>query len=233
MNRQNENGNAIFLIIMGVALFAALGYAFTSSNRSSTNLVTDEQATAYANQIIAYGNEIKQAVKRLQLRGCDDTEIGFDNNIFKFNNGTNITGNGHNPNTNSDKCRIFKVEGGGLMPRILPAQALSLISTSPNSPQEGNWRAWEASIENVGSDENEIVYVSGFISEKVCSKINQLLNVTDGSIPIASGSIQIYAGSFNAGTWAVEPEFNGHSSFCYGLPAKPGVYNYLVSVLVR
>ncbi len=102
----NERGNAIFMILVAVALFAALGYAVTNSSRTSTTLLTDEEATAYANQMMAYGNEVKTVVRRLQLRGCDETEISFENNI--------VTGY-INPNApSSNKCHVFDIAGGGL-----------------------------------------------------------------------------------------------------------------------
>ncbi|MEM9470135.1 MAG: hypothetical protein AAF988_08225 [Pseudomonadota bacterium] len=107
-NQKNkaESGNVIVIILLAVGLFAALNYAFTSSSRTSSGFISDAQAEAYASEIIAYGNEVKQAVKRLQLRGCSDTEISFENNV--------VSGytNSNSPTDNS--CHIFDVAGGGL-----------------------------------------------------------------------------------------------------------------------
>lgn len=106
-NQNNlEHGNAIFMILIGIALFAALGYAFTSSSRVSTTLLTDEQATTAANQIIAYGNEVKNAVQRMTLRGCDDNEISFENNV--------VAGYTNAGAPSSNKCHLFQGAGGGL-----------------------------------------------------------------------------------------------------------------------
>lgn len=107
MNTKNpEQGSAIIWILIAVALFAALNFAFNSGSRTSTSVLDDAEASAYANQIIAYGNEVKAAVKRLQLRGCSDTEISFENNVL-----AGYT----NPNAPTNKsCHVFDIAGGGL-----------------------------------------------------------------------------------------------------------------------
>ncbi len=111
MNKKNEisnkeSGSAILWILVAVSLFAALNYAFNSSSRTSTSLITDAEAEAYANQIIQYGNAVKAAVKRLQLRGCSDTEISFENNIVAGYENLNAPDDG--------SCDIFNTAGGGL-----------------------------------------------------------------------------------------------------------------------
>jgi len=109
MNKNTtQNGNAIALILIAVALFAALGYAFSNTSRTSTSFITDEEVHAYANQIIAYGTDVKSAVQRLQLRGCDDTQINFENSISLINY-TNTT-----PSPTDRSCHVFDNNGGGL-----------------------------------------------------------------------------------------------------------------------
>lgn len=163
MNKTSENiserGNAIFMIILGVALFAALSYAFTSSNRTSTSLVTDEEATAAANQIIAYGNAVKQTVKRLQLRGCDDTEISFENNIVASY---------INPNApSSNKCNVFDIAGGGLTWQTF--DEAEVIFSGANVVN---------GIRNDSSTETgtELAFFVRDLAASICIKINDTLN---------------------------------------------------------
>jgi len=190
MNRQTENGNAIFLIIMGVALFAALGYAFTSSNRSSTTLVTDEQANAYANQIIAYSNEIKQTVKRLQLRGCNDTEISFEND----------TVSGYtNPNApTSKKCHVFDIAGGGLSYNLIAENKMDQSQSA-----EGFYRQvvffGGLRVTDIKSTSTELLMYVPFLNQTICQKINDNFNL---------GTIEndVFGGGGGGGT------FNGESN---------------------
>ena len=106
MNRNSENGNVIVFIFIAIALLGALTFTFTSSNRTSTGVLTGAQADAYASQITAYGHDVKQAVKRVMLRGCDETEVSFENSLE-----SGYT----NPNApNNESCHVFSKNGGGL-----------------------------------------------------------------------------------------------------------------------
>jgi len=78
---KNERGNVIFLILIAIGLFAALSFSFSKGNRGSTTIIDKEQATLIATEIINYARSIKNAVHELQINGCDDTEISFENGI--------------------------------------------------------------------------------------------------------------------------------------------------------
>ncbi len=181
MKLENQNGNAIFMIILGVALFAALGYAFMGSTRTSTTLLTDEQATAYANQIIAYGNEVKNAVKRLQLRGCDDDEMSFENNIVAgYINATAPT---------SKKCHVFDAAGGGLSwGNFQDLNASDLIFTADNV------------INNLGAA--HLILALQNLDQQICIKLNQKINPTLGTNPPSDSgtwSTTKFDGTYSAG----------------------------------
>ena len=71
----NTQGNALFLILIAVALFAALSYAVTNSSRGGSG-VDKEQAEIAASQFIQYVGSIEQAVNRLKvINGCEDRLI--------------------------------------------------------------------------------------------------------------------------------------------------------------
>ncbi len=101
-----QNGSVIMWVLIAVGLMAALSYAFMGSSRNSTSMISNTQAEAYASEIIAYGNEVKSAVKRLQLRGCSDTEISFENNV--------VSGYTNSNSPPDSSCHVFDIAGGGL-----------------------------------------------------------------------------------------------------------------------
>lgn len=183
--RRNDNngecGNAIFMILLGVALFAALGYAFMGSSRTSTTLLTDEQATTYANQIIAYSNEVKNAVKRLQLRGCDDDEISFENNVVAGYENTNAP--------TSKKCHVFDIAGGGVSwGNFQDLNAEDLIFTADNV------------IDNLGTA--HLILATQNIPDGVCAKLNQKINpslTTNPPSDTGTWSITKFDGDYSAG----------------------------------
>ena len=174
MNMNTQNGNAIIWIFIAVGLFAALGYAFTSSTRTSTNVITDAQAQSYAQEIIAYGNEVKQAIKRLQLRGCSDTEISFENDV--------VSGY-ENPNAPTNKtCHVFDIAGGGLSWNSENSAWFDSNAGCVGSfwchefTFEGTNKAPGVGTDSNGTDSMELTIRLAGISSNICEKINELSN---------------------------------------------------------
>lgn len=178
-NQKYESGNVIVWILVVVGLMAGLSYAFTSSSRSSSSMLTDTQAEAYASEIIAYGNELKSAVKRLRLRGCNETEVSFENNVSSLNNYANA----NSPTDNS--CHVFDLNGGGLSFKIMPKAA---FIDSPYGDQEPEFKAGH----NVGESETSATDLHVQIHDlklEVCLKINELLDVNNPSgVPPEDGN---------------------------------------------
>ncbi len=105
--KRSENGSALVYILIAIALMAALAYNITSNSRSGSSMLTEEQAALAATEIIAYGNVVEQAVQKLKLRGCSDTEISFENPFT-----TDDYSNSNAPADNS--CHVFDTSGGNI-----------------------------------------------------------------------------------------------------------------------
>jgi len=172
MKQNTQNGNAIVLILVAIALFAALGVAFSNTSRTSSSFLSDAEAEAYANQIIAYGNDVKSAVKRLQLRGCSDTEISFENNV--------VSGY-ENPNSPTDKsCHVFDVAGGGLQWQEAPPP---YANTGPLF-YEGKFNfirgtEWNGNGTTCGNETcGDLIMFLSFLDENICGIINNKLGYT-------------------------------------------------------
>lgn len=127
MNKQS--GNVVFIILLAVAVFAALAYAFTQGSRGNVTMMTAEADKANATGDADYTNAINMAIKRLKLvRGCTDAQISYE------------TPNGFNGNPNAPtdgSCHIFKVNGGGIAFKgndvyTDPCSAVALGGTCPN-----------------------------------------------------------------------------------------------------
>jgi len=187
---EGERGSAIIWIMIAVALFGALGFAFSQGSRSSVNLLTQEQAQTYAKQVVAYGNDVRQAVKRLRLRGCDDTEISFENNIattppYHYTNGTNTN------------CFVFHSDGGGLTFKIQPNDLLDSSQSGYLQYGEpvfsGNTRFQGIGSDCANSTCNELFMIIPYVQDSVCKKINKIVGVENpsGSIPEDDGSFGV------------------------------------------
>jgi hypothetical protein len=177
-----HNGNALFLILIGVALFAALSYAITQSGRGGGSAAR-EQESLTASRIVSYGGQIQQAVTRMKLaNGCADTQlsqVGLQ--------GTNWLG--ENPSAPTDKsCHIFQPAGGGVPATRFPAEAFT-IPTSANWTGSGTYSAWPIGYGAIngcnsitgwgttgGTAGVDLVYELFPISLNTCVSINRGLN---------------------------------------------------------
>lgn len=182
MNRPTERGSVILWILIAVGLFAALGFAFSQGSRTSGSMLTQEQANAYAQQVISYGNDMKQTVRRLSLRGCKDDEFNFANDLYLYTaTDTPAWIQASNTNSPSDKsCNLFDVNGGGMQP----------ISFSfHHSPPTGGLYPGDSYLStiqviDVGTSAADLVLVVMALKTSVCERINEILgtsaNATDG-----------------------------------------------------
>lgn len=76
----------------------------SQGSRTSTSGLSNEKIATYARQIISYGNELKQSVKRLSLGGIGASEISFENPVV---------GTYANANCTQESCKVFSAVGGG------------------------------------------------------------------------------------------------------------------------
>ncbi len=72
-----QRGNALFLILIAVALFAALTYAITQSARSGGNDISREGSIVSAGQLTEMPAAVRQAVERLMITGASASSITF------------------------------------------------------------------------------------------------------------------------------------------------------------
>lgn len=212
-NENNQSGSAILWILVAVALFGALNFAFNSSSRTGTSLLTDTEAEAYANQIIQYGNEVKNAVKRLTLRGCDDTEISFENNIVTTYTNTNAPTN--------RSCHVFDSAGGGL--------------TWGNFTQ---LFTGDIEFENLSTSSPELTLQTSDIQSETCYAINKKLGVDNASNDYedtVTPTPTVFTGAYGTITLSdilgdEVATFSGEKSFCH---EEGGDYFYNLVLIAR
>src|SRR3954466_10752008 len=76
MKNEAERGNALFLVLIAVALFAALSYAITQSGRGGGSGITNEQAQLVAARIIQMANDTRTGIQRMTLTGTANILYG-------------------------------------------------------------------------------------------------------------------------------------------------------------
>lgn len=222
---KNNNGSALFLILIAVVLFAALTYAITQSNRGNANNFSREAASLEANRILSYGNDMRYAVNKLLLKGCSDTEI---------------TINDSNP-----ACNIYGANGGGvailrLYDLMTPASVSATFTYMRNNVEFGSgWMFGRMSILNVGTDgasanNSELMWIMPYIKKETCIRLNERVGVTNpsGNPPIswidAGGG---WNGTYVATTVINTLQLQGKETYCMESNSTSGLY-WFVQVLI-
>lgn len=173
-HKNYQSGNAIVIIFIAIALFAALAVVFNQSSRTSTGFISDAQIETAAKQIISYSNQVKDAVKRLQLRGCADTEISFENTISTLYT---------NPNSPADNsCHVFDTAGGGIKYQVINNE--NLFTTTGGVTGHPRFHG-NNQIANLGSNDadggDELVMRFLKINDALCLAINDQLGIINPS----------------------------------------------------
>lgn len=158
--RSRERGNVLFLILIAVALFAALGFAVSDILRSGNpTTIAGEQARVFAGEIMDYGRNMRQAVQNVKIsNGCRDTEISFENNVE--------TGYVNGANT---ECQVFHPDGGA-MSWVSPANAV-------NDGSEWIY-AGTNHADDIGTSAPDLVMILRNINSNVCDRINAASGIT-------------------------------------------------------
>ena len=164
-----NRGNALFLILIAVALFAALSYAVTNSGRGGGG-IDREQSQIEASQILNYASGVRTAVQRMRVaRGCSRTELNFENTAMVH---PDFWGGSTNTNAPTDgSCDVFGPDGSYYDENIG-----AMITT-------------DVSVEGVGTASTDLLlYITRADSteaQALCTAINNLLKL-DGTY--ASGT---------------------------------------------
>lgn len=101
----SARGNALFLILIAVALFAALSYAVTQSGRGSGSLTRENTALEIA-RIENFASQVQSAITRMKVIGnIPEYLISYEDT---FSNST------ANASCTTTDCKLFEQGGGGV-----------------------------------------------------------------------------------------------------------------------
>lgn len=228
---QKQHGNALFLILIAVALFAALSYAITQTSRGGGS-ITKETNMLAARGLVEYATQLRITIDRMRItNNCSDTEISFEHD------GTSVY---DNPSSPADgRCQVFHTNGGGMDYRNAHAEALL-------SGASGTWVFNTANeVIGVGTDCSgnactELVAQVSRVKRDVCLEINNRLGVDNPSGEPPDES-DIITGGFFTGTYSygallgdAATELQGEFAGClYESTNVPAYYVYYHSLIER
>ena len=217
MNTTSQNGNVLFIILIGIVLFAGLMYAFTESSQNSFSNLDREQAQIVATDILNYGQKVENGVQRLLARGCSELDISFENSISATDY-TNV-----NSTPGEYDCHVFHPEGAGLTYAPPPANSGTGTEWLFNFGNAA-WGVGEA--DGLCSDASciDMVILLGGVQENVCRSLNFLSGITETlgeDIPIDNNTVEEtpFNGTFPSGFNQIrdntDDKFRYKSTGCY------------------
>ncbi len=182
----NERGNALFLILIAVALFAALSYAITNSSRGGGDTSRETEEIAIS-QVLQFANSMSVAIQRLTLFGCADDEITFEDNGGFSHRKSGLAYDYTNLNAPGDEsCHVFSPNGGAVSTQELPENIMVGRDEIADGHMDVNSIFVQPMITlGLGSDTpgdgTDIMLWIGFVRQDVCMRINDRLGVPNPS----------------------------------------------------
>tara|TARA_B100000686_G_scaffold354793_1_gene467269 strand:- start:9375 stop:10046 length:672 start_codon:yes stop_codon:yes gene_type:complete len=220
-----RDGNALFLILIAVALFAALSYAVTNSGRGGGDIRTEQVAIDMA-QVQQYGAVIAQSLMRMRTIGdCDETDISFENpHVTAYSNAGA-----------PDSCKVFHQDGGAVNWQDPPASVWANEGTGFHHESYAFMSGVD--IPGVGGTDEEL-FMTFYVGEdaSLCREINKAVKVGN-TIPVATDyCFGPFVGSYDpAGacantTWT---NLNGITSACVQHAPGSEIYYYYQVIMPR
>jgi hypothetical protein len=236
-----QRGSALFVILVGVVLFAALSYTVAQMMRGGNPMIiNEEKSRLYADELLNYARAMRQSTQNVKINGCADLNISYE--------AAGLTGYTHTPAA-ADACKIFH-EKGGAVNYLVPSTDWLDMNVNPAPALRGQWFFLLgfcvpgvgnalANCETDGTDNETLMAMLPYVRKEVCVEANKLLNVANiGNEPpplIYTGTWALtkYAG---AQSNVVALDTGGKMGGCYegdGSALPAGTYHFFQVLLPR
>lgn len=199
--RKNEHGNALWFILLAVALMAALTAVISRSTDTAEQSGNIERFRVQASAIMRYTSNIREAVNTMRLRGIGEGQIDF-------------TSAGFGGVTCPD-CLLYGSAGGGAgyqspMPDWLD-------SDHSSDATYGQWEfTGNSRVTDIGSANPELIMFLGYLKFGLCAQINAMLDVP-GGIPEDTDNFDVtaFAGTFDDASPETIDNMDGMEAGCF------------------
>jgi hypothetical protein len=180
-NKSSESGNALWFVMLGITLLAALTITITRSSDSVEQSGDFERYRIHATNLMRYTKGIQQAIQEMSLRGVSENDVSFDAPDWGHNDYR------HTP-VQPNKNKIFHQEGAGLAYR--------------NIQQATNWSIFGSHrVDGVETTRNDLI-MQAEVDKNICMQINTILEIDNplGDAPVDPiDAVDEYVGSFADG----------------------------------
>lgn len=145
--RSDEKGNALFLILIAVVLFAALSYAITQSSRGG-GAPNRETSMVASTTLMQYSAAVRTGVTRVLLRNVAPADL-------LFNEPSAFT-------ANTDR-EVFHPDGGGV----------SYQTVDQNTSDSSDWTflVTGGNVTGVGTASDDVLMMLDQVKQPICQRI--------------------------------------------------------------
>ena len=242
----HSRGNALFMILIAVALFAALSYALTQSGRGGAS-INKETARTYASLLLQQSAQISSSLQRMKiLYGCSENKFNLYTDNYVNNAGNPI--NYPNSKANTDgTCDLYSANGGGMAALTISEAAFDMehpdvlnISGKPTAWRPGHLKFDVGQIAGLGTDgpsgtasANDLMIHVNYLNKDTCRAVNELAGVNnpDGDPPVIT--LNGATSPYDEGTFNGTAIWQGYPVSCRTAGASPPVYQYTFVLLER
>ena len=203
-NRDNESGNALWFILLAVALMAVLTMAVSRMSDTTEQNADIERYHIQASGIMRYTAGIKQTVDTMRLRDVSESTMSFENSVTA----TDYS----NANCSGGDCLVFGSAGGGAYYKTPDTGWLD--SAHSGDARYGEWEfTGTNSVLGMSSARPELIMSISYLNAGLCAEINALLNISGVPADADGFDTTAYQGSF-AGASAFD-NMDDHESGCF------------------
>lgn len=177
-----ERGNALFMILLGVLLFAALTYAVQQGFRGGNERLSGTRIEALADDIIMTAAGYEKAVNKMINNGISENRISF----------TRASGDGYDLTPASAATeQVFSISGGGAN-YLSPANDMLDTSRSGQSDY-GSWLfiddmnvyglydLYNSNVLIDGVNRGDLIAILPYVRREICARINTRLGISNQS----------------------------------------------------
>lgn len=168
--QNNEKGNALWFILIAVAMLGFLT-AFLSRGTSSTNQTGDiENARIKASALLQYTKTVENAVQKMIINGASENDLDF----------VAISAAHDNPDCSQTHCEVFNIDGGGITYR-------SAAKIMGNTNFSNNWivstgnRIGGSGCDDATDSCRDLILLLSGVSDTICKQINSVAGVENPS----------------------------------------------------
>lgn len=204
--RNGERGNALWLILVTIALLAALTLTISSLSDSTEQSGNVERARIQASAIMRHTAGVREAIERLRVAGTGEAQMSFDVSYLSSSLYAN-------PNCTGSDCLIYGSAGGGISYEVPDTDWLE--SSASGNTRYGEWEYSGANaVPAVGTARPELLAYLSYLREDLCTQIDSMLNVA-GGIPTDGDGFDTttFQGAFSAS--GTIDNMDGYEAGCF------------------